>query len=118
MLDPSVPCDLGDDLSGFGSREICAAIPSDSDLQRADGSCRIVLSGSEKGTSLMEVFQQSPIRVMFPGIGGVGGKGGVLFYTGGGVGCGGPAKRSLDRRGQVSISLANTACVKSGPPID
>src|SRR5258705_2569057 len=56
MLDPTVPSDLGDGLSGFGSREIRAAIPSDSDLQRADGSCRIVLSGSEKGTSLVEGF--------------------------------------------------------------
>jgi len=36
------------------------------DLQRAEGCCRIVLGGFEKRTRLVELFQQSPIRVLFP----------------------------------------------------
>ena len=41
--------------------------PSDNGLQRADGSGRMVLSGSEKGTRIVDVFERSPIRIMFPG---------------------------------------------------
>src|SRR4029077_18821894 len=39
---------------------------SDNDLQRAEGSCRIVLGSSERGTRVMDVYQKSPIRVLFP----------------------------------------------------
>ena len=39
---------------------------SDRDLQRAEGAVRIVLRGSEQGTRVKEVFQKSPVRVMFP----------------------------------------------------
>src|SRR6266404_3441123 len=112
MFDPTVPSDLGDDLSGFGSREIRAAIPSDSDLQRADGSCRIVLSGSEKGTSIMEVFQQSPIRVMFPGIGGVGVKEAVLINTAGGVAGGDRLNCSVTALANASIAVTSQAAEK------
>src|SRR6266851_6385281 len=112
MLDPTVPSDLGNDLSGFGSREICAAIPSDSDLQRADGSCRIVLSGSEKGTSIMEVFQQSPIRVMFPGIDGVGVKEAVLINTAGGVAGGDRLNCSVTALANASIAVTTQAAEK------
>ena len=38
---------------------------SDNDLQRAEGSGRMVLSGSEKGTRILDVFERSPIRIMF-----------------------------------------------------
>jgi hypothetical protein len=38
---------------------------SDKDLQRAQGGCRIVAGGSGKETRIMDVCQQSPIRVLF-----------------------------------------------------
>src|SRR5262249_58154924 len=41
-------------------------LPSDNDLQRAQGSARMVVSGSEKGTRIVDVFERSPIRILFP----------------------------------------------------
>ena len=67
MFDATPPCDHGDDLSPFDLSEVRARNPSDKDLQRAEGSGRIVLSGSEKGTRIIDVFQQAPIRIIFPG---------------------------------------------------
>src|SRR6266446_5768798 len=66
MLDTTSPADLIGNLSHFGSLEVRAGNPSDKDLQRADGYARIVLSGSERGTRVMDIFQRSPIRAMFP----------------------------------------------------
>lgn len=42
------------------------ANPSDRDLQRASGSGRIVLSGSENGTRIDDMCERSPIRILFP----------------------------------------------------
>ncbi len=59
--------------------------PSDKDLERAEGSGRIVVSGSEKGTCITDVFQRSPIRIMFPRVGGAPVEEAVLINTAGGV---------------------------------
>src|SRR5260370_16367571 len=40
--------------------------PSDQDLQRADRSVRIVLTGSKNGACIKEVFQRFPLRILFP----------------------------------------------------
>jgi urease accessory protein len=66
MFEPTTCSDVTDDSSGFVSTEPRAVNPRDEDLQRADGSGRIILSGSEKGTSIIDVFERSPIRIMFP----------------------------------------------------
>src|SRR5262245_6046406 len=58
---------------------------SDKHLQRAKGSCRIVVKGSEAGTQIVDVFQRSPLRVIFPTIGGTGVKEAVLINTAGGI---------------------------------
>jgi urease accessory protein len=42
--------------------------PSDHDLQRAQGSGRLVVSGSDRGTRIVDVYERSPIRIMFPKI--------------------------------------------------
>src|SRR5260370_17205820 len=55
-----------DDWGAIASPEARMGNPSDKDLQRAEGAGRIVLSGSEKGTRILDVFQRSPIRIMFP----------------------------------------------------
>jgi len=41
-------------------------VEADKNLQRAEGSGRMVLGGSEKGTRIVDLFQRSPIRIMFP----------------------------------------------------
>ena len=70
MFNATSTSDLANDLSALGLPEWRAGNPSDKDLQRAEGSGRIVLSGSEKGTRIMDVFQRSPIRILFPRAGG------------------------------------------------
>jgi hypothetical protein len=60
MFDATPLPDRVDDLSLFGWPDVRARNPSDKDLQRAEGSGRIVLSGSDKGTRIMDVFQRSP----------------------------------------------------------
>jgi len=66
MFDATPPSDLVDHLTPFGSLERGPWTPSDKDLQRAQGFGRMVLSGSEKGTRIMDAFERSPIRIMFP----------------------------------------------------
>src|SRR5262249_58408915 len=66
-----------------------AANASDRDLQRADGRVRILLSGSERGTFIVDVLQQSPIRVLFPRNGGSAVEEAVLLNTAGGIAGGG-----------------------------
>jgi len=69
MFDATTAHDRADDLTPFALPEVPAGTPSDTDLQRAQGSGRIVLSGSEQGTRIIDVFQRAPIRIMFPSTG-------------------------------------------------
>src|SRR5262249_40509667 len=55
-----------EDLSPLDSPDGRAWNPSDKDLQRAEGSGRMVLRRSEKGTRIMDVFERAAIRIMFP----------------------------------------------------
>ena len=76
--------------------------PSDRDLQRADGSGRIVLSGSENGTRIKEVFQRSPLRILFPSTAAGTVEEAVLVNTAGGIAGG-------DRLGCGVTALANAS---------
>jgi hypothetical protein len=60
MFDATSPSDLTDDLSPFGSPEVRGGKPSDKDLQRAEGFGRAVLSGSEKGSRIVDIFNGLP----------------------------------------------------------
>ena len=42
-------------------------LPTGGELQRAAGSVRLALRGSERGTRILDVYERSPIRVLFPG---------------------------------------------------
>jgi urease accessory protein len=92
--------------------EVCAGNPLDTDLQRAEGSCRIVLSGSEKSTRIMDVFQLSPIRVMFPVIGGGKVKEAVLINTAGGIAGGDRLECSVKALANASIAVTSQAAEK------
>src|SRR6476619_7872341 len=85
MFDAISPSDLSDDLCPVGSPEVRGGNPSDKDLQRADGSGRIVLSGSDNGTRIVDVFQRSPIRIMFPRSGVSAVEEAVIINTAGGI---------------------------------
>lgn len=76
---------------------------SDTDLQRSNGSCRLVLNGSEYGNRIVDLFQRSPVRVMFPQLGTGRVDEAVLVNTGGGVAGG-------DRL-DVAVSAHEGACI-------
>jgi urease accessory protein len=104
--------DLRRDANPFVSPEPNAGYPSDKDLQRAEGSCRIVLSGSERGTRVMDVFQQSPIRVLFPGTRGAAVEEAVFVNTAGGIAGGDRLEYSVTVLANASIAVTSQAAEK------
>ncbi len=112
MYDATSPSDLANDLSALGSPEWPAGNPSDKDLQRAEGSGWIVVSGSEKGTRIMDVFQQSPIRILFPRVGGGALEEAVFVNTAGGVAGGDRLESSVTALADASIAVTSQAAEK------
>ncbi len=86
--------------------------PSDQDLQRSDGSCRIVLGSSGKGTGIIDVFQRSPIRVMFPRTAGGAVQEAVLMNTAGGIAGGDRLQSAVTALSQASIAVTSQAAEK------
>jgi urease accessory protein len=86
--------------------------PSDKDLQRADGCGRLVLSGLENGTRIEDVFERSPIRIMFPRIGSRPVEEAVLINTGGGVAGGDRLECSVAALPGASIAVTSQAAEK------
>jgi urease accessory protein len=104
--------DLADDLCALGSPEVRWGNPSDKDLQRAEGSGRIILSGSEKGTRIVDVFQHSPIRIMFPRACGDAIEEAVLINTAGGIAGGDRLKYGVTALTNASITVTSQAAEK------
>jgi len=86
--------------------------PSDRDLERARGSGRIVVSGSENGTCITDVFQRSPIRIMFPRAGGAPVEEAVLINTTGGVAGGDQLECAVTARPNASLAVTSQAAEK------
>jgi urease accessory protein len=86
--------------------------PFDKDLQRAQGSGRIVLGGSENGTRIMSVFQQSPIRVMFPNLGSGAVEEAVLVNIAGGTAGGDQLEYMVTALSGASIAVTSQAAEK------
>jgi urease accessory protein len=112
MFDATPPSDLTGDLSPFGSPEGRARNPSDKDLQRAKGSGRTVLSGSEKGTRIMDVYERSPIRIMFPRASGGAVEEAVLINTAGGIAGGDRLEFGVTALANASITVTSQAAEK------
>jgi urease accessory protein len=104
--------DLRRDANPFFSAEPNAGNPSDMDLQRAVGACRIVLSGSERGTRVMDIFQRSPIRVLFPRANGAAIEEAVLVNTAGGIAGGDRLESSVTVLANASIAITSQAADK------
>jgi urease accessory protein len=86
--------------------------PSDYDLQRADGSSRIVLSGSENGTRIKELFQRSPLRIMFPRTVAGTVEEAVLVNTAGGIAGGDRLECGVTALANASIAVTSQAAEK------
>jgi len=112
MFDAISPSDLTDELCTLGSPEVHWGNPSDKDLQRAEGSGRIILSGSEKGTRIVDVFQHSPIRIMFPRACGHAIDEAVLINTSGGIAGGDRLKYGVTALPNASITVTSQAAEK------
>jgi urease accessory protein len=105
------PPDVTDRL-GLCLAESSTKHPSDKDLQRADGCGRIVLSGSENGTRIEDVFERSPIRVMFPRSEHCAVEEAVLINTAGGVAGGDRLEYSVAALPGASIAVTSQAAEK------
>jgi urease accessory protein len=112
MFDAISPSDLIDDLCPLGSPEVRGGNPSDKDLQRANGSGRMVLSGSDNGTRIVDVFQRSPIRIMFPRSGGSAVEEAVLINTAGGIAGGDRLAFGVTALANASIAVTSQAAEK------
>src|SRR5437870_336728 len=86
--------------------------PSDRDLQRADGCGRIVLTSSENGTRIEDVFERSPIRIMFPRSGHCAVEEAVIINTAGGIAGGDRLECSVAALPDASIAVTSQAAEK------
>ena len=80
---------------------------SDKHLQRAQGLCRIVVGGSERGNEIVDVFQRSPLRVIFPSINSAAVKEAVLINTAGGIAGGDRLACSVTALANASIAVTS-----------
>jgi len=112
MFDATSPFVLTGDSCPSGSPEGRKVNPSDKDLQRAEGSCQIVLSGSEKGTRIMDVFQRFPIRVMFPTTGSGAVEEAVFVNAAGGIAGGDRLESAVTALSGASIAVTSQAAEK------
>jgi len=86
--------------------------PSDQDLERAEGSGRIILSGSENGTRIKEVFQRSPLRILFPSTVTGAVEEAVLVNTAGGIAGGDRLECDVTALSNASIAVTSQAAEK------
>jgi len=82
------------------------------DLQRAEGCSRIVLSGFEKETRLVELFQRSPIRVLFPRTDSGAIQEAVLVNTAGGIAGGDKLQFEVTALANASFAVTSQAAEK------
>jgi urease accessory protein len=91
---------------------VCLKATSDSHLERADGVGRVVLRGSGQATRIIDVFQSSPVRVMFPRVTGCAVEEAVLINTGGGIAGGDQLKYWITALDESSITVSSQAAEK------
>jgi urease accessory protein len=111
MFDITAPSDPADALSPFRSPEM-RTNPVDEDLERATGTGRIVLAGTKVGTRILDVFQRSPIRIMFPRVGRSAVEEAVFINTAGGVAGGDRLETDVTALADASIAVTSQAAEK------
>ena len=112
MFDAMSPPILISDLSLSRTPDVATDPPSDMDLQRANGCGRIVLSGSENGTRIEDIFERFPIRILFPRTGDGAIKEAVLINTAGGVAGGDRLECSVTALPGASLAVTSQAAEK------
>lgn len=107
MADTALQSNVFGSLSTFGSRKMRS--PSDKELQRAAGCVRIVLESSNRGTRIADVYQQSPVRILFPNASGGAIEEAVLLNTAGGIAGGDRLEYSVTALTNASIAVTSQA---------
>ena len=107
-LSPGAPIFSEDDTKVVGTFNTL----SDRDLQRADGAGRILLGGSERETQIIDIFQKSPVRIMFPRVTGGPVEEAVLINTGGGIAGGDRLEYWVTAIEGASIAVTSQAAEK------
>jgi urease accessory protein len=112
MFNATSPSDPIADLSAVESAQVQTAISSDLDLQRANGAGRAVLRGSEEGNRLVDLFQSSPIRIMFPRGGASAIEEAVFVNTSGGIAGGDRLEYGVTALADASLAVTSQAAEK------
>ena len=112
MFETKTCSDVTDDSTDFVSQEQHAVNPCDEDLQRADGFGRIVVSGSERRPSIDDVFERSPIRIMFPRTAPGSLQEAVFINTAGGIAGGDRLEFIVTALADASITVTSQAAEK------
>src|SRR5262249_31393210 len=86
--------------------------PLDQDLQRAKGSGRVVVTGSKKGTRIVDVFERAPVRIMFPRDVHGAIEEAVVVDTAGGIAGGDLLEIAVTARANASITVTTQAAEK------
>jgi urease accessory protein len=111
MLDVTSPADATDGLRSLAAHERLESA-CDNHLQRADGGGRIVLGGARNGARIVEVFQRSPIRIMFPRVAGSAVEEAVFINTAGGIAGGDRLECDVTALAEASIAVTSQAAEK------
>jgi urease accessory protein len=99
-----------DDASEYANVDASkVGAPGDKDLQRSEGVGRLVLTGSARGTRIVDLFQRCPIRIMFPGMRGAPVEEAVLVNTAGGIAGGDRLECSVTLLADASVTVTSQA---------
>jgi urease accessory protein len=102
----------GDDPLRRTHRSSDAGNPSDTDLQRAQGFGRIIFGAAEKGARIIDVFEKSPVRVLFPRADSGAIEEAVLLNTSGGIAGGDQLQYEVTALPKASMAVTTQAAEK------
>jgi urease accessory protein len=112
MFEATHERDPGEDSSRPGAFRAHGANVRDVDLERANGVGRIVLTGSERGTRIVDVYQKFPIGLVFPRIGDDLVKEAVIINSSGGTAGGDRLEIEVVALNNASVAVTTQAAEK------
>lgn len=104
--------DVADPMTFSRSVDLSTNFHLETGLQRADGYGRLVVRGSEYGMRIEDLFERSPIRILFPKTGVSLAEEAVIVNTGGGVAGGDHLNLSVSALSGASLAMTSQAAEK------
>jgi urease accessory protein len=102
----------GEDSSQTGTLGAHPGNVRDVDLERANGVGRIVLTGSERGTRIVDIYQKFPIGLVFPRVGDELVKEAVIINSSGGIAGGDRLEIEVVALNSAAIAVTTQAAEK------